>query len=433
MRAYNQARLNKPYHILLMFLSPVLGLAFTLKSKSDKYITFFGTLFFGILGSLFIYIPGNDGHTHMEDVKRYYLDMTFIEFTSGFWDLLTFKQIEASNDLYKHIISYLAGGVLRTPELIHLFGGLLLGYFFTKSVLLVLENLPKHKKGILLIAFIALFLIVRSVSALNSLRMWTAMWVFFYGSFAYIKRKDTKYLWIIGLSIFIHFSYLLYVIPLVGAMLLRRKKLIIIGLFMASFVVNVGFQQATGLIGSAGIYQDKIETNVIDEDEIDRRGNQSKGKESGNFYKEFGPYIYNNFSILLLSFILVIIYYKNDGIEYLNFLIAGGLLLLALSNLAETTSPSIHGRGYTIAATFLSAAAIQILSLNKGFKFRGFSPRLFNTSIYFFLASSIPYALFHISYALNTISAFVLCLPFLSWISGNDDFSIRDFIAFILL
>jgi hypothetical protein len=378
-------------------------------------------------------MPGSDGHTHLEDVKRHYMDMSFVEFMSGFWDLLTFQRIQASTDLYKHIISYLAGGVLRTPELIHLFGGLLLGYFFTKSVLLVLENLPKHKKGILLVAFIAFFLIVRSVSALNSLRMWTAMWVFFYGSFAYIKRKDTKYLWIIGLSIFIHFSYLLYVVPLVGAILLRRKKLIIIGLFIASFFVNVGFQQASGLIGSAGIYQDKLESNVIDQDEIDRRGNQSKGKESGNFYKEFGPYIYNNFSILLLSFILVIIYYKNDGIEYLNFLIAGGLLLLALSNLAETTSPSIHGRGYTIAATFLTAAAIQILSLSKKLKLRGLKPKVFEVSFFTFLLSSFPHALFHISYALNTISAFVLCLPFLSWISGNDDFSIRDFIAFILL
>jgi hypothetical protein len=344
MRTYNQAKLNKPYHILLMFLSPLLGLAFTLKSKSDKYITFFGTLFFGLLGSLFVYIPGSDGHTHLENVKRHYVDMTFFEFLEGSFKLLTFQSIEASTDLYKHIISFLAGGVFQIPELIHVFGGLLLGYFFTKSVLLVLEDKPKQKLGILLLSFIALFLIVRSISALNSLRMWTGMWAFFYGAYAYVKKKETRFLWVIVLAIFVHFSYLLFAFPLAAAIQLRKRRKLVVGIFIASFVINVGFQQAFGLVESTGLYQDKLKYTVIDQDEQDRRATQSsKNEGTANFYKEFGPYVYNNFSILLLRFVLIVVYLKKTNIEYLDFLIAGGLLILTLSNLAETTSPSVHG------------------------------------------------------------------------------------------
>lgn len=426
-------QVNKGYHILLMFISPFWGLIQLFKMKNKAYIIYMGTLFFGFLGSLFVYIKGTDGHTHLEDVKRYYVDMTFFEFLEGTIKLLTFQSIETSTDLYKHIISFLAGGFFQIPELIHVFGGLLLGYFFTKSVLLVLEDKPKQKLGILLLSFIALFLIVRSVSALNSLRMWTGMWVFFYGAYAYAKKKEIKYLWIIALAVFVHFSYLLFAFPLAAAIVLRKRRKLVVGIFIASFVINVGFQQVFGLVESTGLYQDKLKYTVIDQDMQDKRASEASKKEgTANFYKEFGTFIYNNFSILLLSFVLVVVYLKKTNIEYLDFLIAGGLLILTLSNLAETTSPSIHGRGYTIAATFLTAAAIQILILKKKLLISKFRHRLIMISFPVFLVSAIPHLLFNISYALNTISAFSIVLPFVSWFIGDDDFSVRDLIAFII-
>jgi hypothetical protein len=421
---------NKAYHILLMCISPLIGLALIFKMKNKAYITYMGTLFFGFLGSLFIYSPDSHGATHLEAVKLYYVDMSFIEFIDGTIKLLTFRPTEISNDLYLHLISYLSGGVFQIPELIHVFGGLLLGYFFTKSVLLVLEDKPKQKLGILLLSFIALFLIVRSISALNSLRMWTGMWAFFYGAYAYVKKKETRFLWVIVLAIFVHFSYLLFAFPLAAAIQLRKRRKLVVGIFIASFVINVGFQQAFGLVESTGLYQDKLKYTVIDQDEQDRRATQSsKNEGTANFYKEFGPYVYNNFSILLLSFVLIVVYLKKTNIEYLDFLIAGGLLILTLSNLAETTSPSVHGRGYTIAATFLTAAAIQILILKNQLLLSKFKRRLINASFPVFIASSIPFLLFHISYALNSISAFFIVLPFSSWFLGDKDFSVRDFIA----
>jgi hypothetical protein len=424
---------NKAYHILLMCISPLIGLALIFKMKNKAYITYMGTLFFGFLGSLFIYSPDSDGATHLEAVKLYYVDMSFIEFIDGTIKLLTFRPTEISNDLYLHLISYLSGGVFQIPELLHVLGGLLLGYFFTKSVLLVLEDKPKQKLGILLLSFIALFLIVRSISALNSLRMWTGMWVFFYGAFSYVKKKETRYLWIVGLAIFIHFSYLLYAFPLAAAIVLRRRKKLVVSILIASFVINVGFQQVFGLVESTGLYQDKLKYTVVDQDELDRRAAQSSENEvATNFYKEFGPYIYNNFSILLLSFVLVMLYLKKTNVEYLDFLIAGGLLILSLSNLVETTSPSVHGRGYTIAATFLTAAAIQVLFHKKALQLSKFRSKLIKSSFPVFILSSIPFLLFHISYALNSISVFSIVLPFSSWFIGDKDFSVRDFIVYFI-
>ncbi|MCH7412064.1 hypothetical protein MM213_01105 [Belliella sp. R4-6] len=416
--------------LYLSFLSPVLGLYLSVRNSDDRFIVFAGTLFMGIVGSVFIYIDGNDGHTHLMHVYDYYMDMSLFVFFKDLGSLLLFQPTDIANDVYKHVISYLAGGVFRIPELIHLFGGLLLGYFFTKSVLLVLENRPKEKLGILLLLFIFLFLITRSISALNSLRMWTAMWVFFYGALAYVKRGETRYLWIIGLSVLIHFSYLLYTVPLIGAIVLREKRIIVVGLFLLSFFVKLGFDQASEIVETTGLYQDKAKYTVVDQETLDRRADEQSDKGSANFYKEFGPTVYKNYSTILLAFTLILIYLKKTDMPYLDFLIASGLLILALSNLSSTSSPSVEGRGYTIASTFLVAAAIQVLFFKDYFLYSGIRSRIINMSLYTFLVSAIPYVLFQLSYTLNTVSFFILFVPLGSWLLGSGDFSIRDFLIF---
>lgn len=421
---------NKNSHYLLLaFISPALAMFVAARKEDERFIVIAGTLFMGLLGSVFVYVQGNDGHTHLMSVYEYYLEMSFIEFVKGLGSLLIFQPIKASNDVYKHVISYLSGGIFRVPELIHLFGGLLLGYFFTKSVLLVLEDKPNQKMGILLGSFIALFLISRSVSALNSLRMWTAMWVFFYGSFAYVKSGKTKYLWIVLLSVFIHFSYLIYVLPLGLVFFLEKQRLVIVAVFVGSFFVNVGFEQIATIVEITGLYQDKAKYTVLDGDTLERRaGERSAETSNANFYKSLGPTVYKSFSTVLLAFTLLIIYIKGTGKKYLDFLIAGGLMILALSNLASSSSPAVEGRGYTIASLFLVAAAIEVLFLKDYLLVPGYKSRLIKLSFSIFLISSIPYILFNISYSLNTISYFSVIMPLGSWLLGEGDLSIRDFI-----
>jgi hypothetical protein len=282
-----------------------------------------------------------------------------------------------------------------------------------------------------LVAFIALFLTIRSVSALNSIRMWTAMWVFFYGAYAYIKRGGVKYLWVVFLAVFIHFSYLLYSVPLVMAFVLKRRKLLIAALYVASLFVNVGFEGVRNLTQSVGLYEAQVNVNVLSEEALERRADEAAlGYQKANFYKEFGPTIYANYSTVFLAFVLLFLYLRRiDHCPHLEFLIAGGLLLLALSNISAAFSPSISGRGITIAGTFLTAAAIQVLSLSAKRHFSKGTKRLVNLSFAAFFISAIPHLLFHVSYAINSASFFIITLPVFSWVIGEDDLSIRDFLC----
>lgn len=419
--------------ILVSLISPVIGLYYASKSRNRKFIVFSGTLFMGLVGSSFMYTPGSDGSTHLEAVKRHYMDMSLVQFISDTASLLILQPVEGSNDLYKHLLSYLAGGVFGIPELLHFFAGLVLGYFYTKSVLIVLEDKPKRKNTWLLLALIALFLIIRSVSSLNSIRMWTGMWVFFYGSYSYIKRGDIKYLWVVFLAALIHFSYLLYAIPLVLAVVLKRRKLLVAGLYIASFFVSVNFDAAYGLVQSTGLYENKM-GNIVDQEELERRAAQAEGrKKKVNFYKSIGPTVYSNYSIVFLSFVLLFLYLKKiKNVVHLEFLIAGGLIILALANISTSFSPSVSGRGTTIAATFLTAAAIQVVLLRDKLRFSGGLKKLINLSFAGFFISAIPYLLFNISYAINSVSVFIMVFPFSSWFLGDTDLSIRDAIGDII-
>ena len=197
---------QKRYLILLMFVSPLLGLVAFLKSKNEKFLLFFGVLFFGFAGSVITYREGSDAHTHLMNTRHYYLDKSLIEFLTDSYKLLTFQSIQGSTDLYLHIISFFSASILQSPTLIHVFSGLILGYFFTKSVLLLLQNKLRNKKGYILISFIFLFILIRSVGALASIRMWIGMWILFYGVYGYVKTKNKKYFLVIVFSIIVHFS-----------------------------------------------------------------------------------------------------------------------------------------------------------------------------------------------------------------------------------
>jgi hypothetical protein len=181
------------YLFLLLFLSPFLSLFKILKLKNNKDITFFGTLFFGMIGSLYIYSNGNDGFTHRSLVERNYSGMSISEFLSQSYDILTFNAGEGTTDFYLHILSFIAGSVFNIPELLHVLAGLVLGYFYTKSVLLIIGDNLQQKKNYILMGLIVLLLLIKSITALNSIRMWTGMWVLFYGTYGWAKTKNIKY------------------------------------------------------------------------------------------------------------------------------------------------------------------------------------------------------------------------------------------------
>lgn len=427
---------QKGYLILLMFISPLLGLITFLKSKNEKVLLFFGVLFFGVAGSVIVYREGSDAHSHLMNARRYYLDKSLIEFLTDSYNLLTFQSVQGSTDLYLHIISFFSASILQSPALIHVFSGLTLGYFFTKSVLLLLHNNLRNKKGYILISFIFLFILIRSIGALASIRMWTGMWVFFYGVYGYVKTKNKKYFLVIVFSNIVHFSYLIIIIPVIIAFIFQKMKKLIVIMYCVSFFTSIGFSFFEAYIPKTDLTETKQKSYAItSEDDQERfeqdKINYQKAAANMNFYKANGEGSYLNYSIVFLTLILFYFYLKKALDTNLNSLISIGAVLYTFSNLV-TFSPSLQGRTKTIAATFILAAAIYLQLNLKKYLLSKISMRYLNYGFIIFLISSIPMVMFQLSDFLQTFSFFIVLFPQFSWILGDSDNSLRNTIGILI-
>jgi hypothetical protein len=361
---------QKGYLILLFLVSPLIGLLNLIKQKNEKQITFFGTLFFGLLGSVYIYFVENDGYRHRMLAKEHYLNMSILEFFEKTYHIFTLSPRGGATDFYLHSLSYISAAILQSPSLIHVLAGLVLGYFFTKSVLLVLKGNLKVKKSWILLSFIFLFLLIRSLSALNSIRMWTGMWVLFYGTYSWATTKEKKYLYVIFFSILVHFSYAVILIPLVAAYVNRERKRLVVLIYVVSFFSTIGFSFMESYIPQFDLLETKQSQYIIDSEEkaerFEKRSiERGEVKDKKNFYSGSGQANYYSYSIVGLSIILIFFYLKKISNANFIILVSIGLGLYAFSNLVAF-SPSLQGRTSTIAATFLLAAAIQLqLTLKK--------------------------------------------------------------------
>lgn len=429
-------KVQKGSLILLFLLSPLLGLVSLFKTKNEKLITFFGTLFFVLLGSMFVYVDETDGYTHLQNAKEYYSAMSMADFFHKAYEILTFNSTIGATDIYLHCISFISASLLQIPEFIHVFAGFVLGYFFTKSVLLVLKGNLFEKKGNILIAFITLFLLMKSAGALNSIRMWTGMWILFYGTYSLAITKNKKYFFTILLAVVVHFSYSVILIPVIVAFLFRKWKRILVAIYVTSFFTSTSFSFFSEYVPQTDLFEYKQKYTVVDSDEkadLFEESAQVAEKEAAslNFYKVYGEVNYLNYSIVGLSFMLVIFYLSKRSDFKLNFLVATGIGLYSFANIVAF-SPSLQGRTKMIAATFILAAAIHLQLTLKNYRLDLTTLKRLNTGLIIFLISAIPAFLFQVSDLLNSISCFLLALPQLSWILGDQDVSIRNAIGLFL-
>lgn len=428
--------IQKRKFILLLFISPILGLVAMLKTKNEKLILFSGVLFFALAGSLYVYDPGSDGHTHLMRTKSDYMDMSWSTFWSQFYEILTFNTTTSTKDIYLHCISYVSGSVFQIPELIHTFAGLVLGYFFTKSILLVLKDKLAVQKSIILIAFIVLLIFDRGLGALNSIRMWTGMWVFFYGAYSYALTKEKKYFFLLLFAIFVHFSYLIVFIPFSIAYFFKKRTLIISIFYLISFgSATINFGSIERFIPKTSLTESQQKVNVIDSKEkaelLQSLRKKNAARLNRNFYITYGDNFFKTYSVVGLSFILLFFFNSKHADDRFNFLMASGLGLYSFSNIV-TFSPSLSGRLKTIASVFLLSATIQLLFTVNRFNLNKRKLTLLNKGLTLFLFSCIPFFLFQISFLLQMLSSFIFLFPQLSWVLGDDDVSLREAIGFFI-
>lgn len=423
-------KLRLGQQIVYTLLSPALGILMLFKTRNDKLILWGVTLLFGLAGSVFQYVKGTDGLTHLRHVQDAYVSMSLTAFLSELFNIITLNPTGSSTDPYIHVLSFIAGGIFGVPELLHLFAGLVLGFFFSKSFLQVRRYTIGQNLKWWIVGFIILFIAARSITSLNSIRMWTGMWVLFYGSHSFLVKGERKYIIIALSSIFIHFSYIIFTIPVVGAYFIRGRTWLLIFLFASSYLGSLNFAQIERFAPETSLVENKQKLYVREGPEQER--NTETATKGSNFYKAYGPSFYFNYVLVGFIILLLIQALKKEIDGEVLFLMASGILLYSLGNWVSF-SPSVSGRAHGVSSLFLLSANIlaltklNTLNSNRLIKDKSW----FKTVQKILLILAIPYILFHVSYTLNMLSAFFLFFPFVSWLIGVNDVSINEFLKIL--
>ena len=230
------------YGFLLLMISPVFSLIANIYNFRFKEARWLLVLFFGVFGMTMVVLPGKDAKVHTDSFSERYVSMDFHTFLRETQNIILFKSNdvtgESQNDLYLHVLSYIGSIFSSNPAILIFLASLIYGYYYIRGINLVFKYI-KPNKNFVLIIILFFFVLWKSIEGINSIRNWTAAWIFFNGSFSYFETKKLKYVGLVLIAPLIHFAYFLITIPFFVILVLGNRPKIYLAFLLVSFFVNI--------------------------------------------------------------------------------------------------------------------------------------------------------------------------------------------------
>jgi hypothetical protein len=390
-----------------------------------------------VYGSTISIEQNADGSRHLAAVSNVYADMTFEQFFYEISQILTFQITDSrAQDLYKHFLSYLCGAVLEMPFLFFPIVALVYGYFFSGSMLHIFKYFNRTPKNFLFLAFVTIFILLKNVEGVNTVRTWTGLWILVYACLKYYHTKELKYLFLMFIPPFIHFSYFIMALPVYLVLVLGNWKKTYFTVFMLSFFFSFltpNLEYVTESLSQTELGQGRTKDYGVDEksdfyDKVERQ------EEAGsNWYL-----IYQSADLQQYSSLLIIIMISLTGTYSKTMnraeasLFSIGLLTLTLSHVSWFYY-ALANRSAIVGIVFIFAA-ILLTWQNPKRKPNSvfFRSKFVSLILSLSLILYVPFILYKISDILGYISFYNLFAPFVVWIEPDINMSVRDFIKAVI-
>lgn len=429
------------YVILASVVAPVLLLVAAWRTNSLNYRHWLLTAFVTMYGATILirYDPtgeGSDGVRHLLLVYEHYVGMSFSQFMVDLWHILTFQ--EASHrgikDVYKHLVSYFAGGVLGTPQIFFIVVAFVYGFFFTGSLLEIFRHVQWRKVNYVVFGLAALLFLVKNIEGVNTVRTWTGLWVLVYGALKYYDTKNRKYLYLMLLPPFIHFGYFLMLLPALGVLLLGNKTKVYAMLFVASSattffnpgdIVDIVETTERGSVAVSGYL-------VEDRMSFQERANWAMNLQ-GRWYRDFRFLGVQKWALNVLIYTLLAagVYFSLMNYRQ-KTLFSIGLLTLAFSN-STWFLYAVSNRSWIIGCVFILAAFVMARTdPTTGPRLLRSVPNFYTWGLHLSLILFVPYFLYNLSTIIDYISIFMFVAPFLVWLEPDMNMAIKDFLRLLL-
>lgn len=425
-----------PYS-LSMLISPLGSLFLVvrdrgLSSSSKKWLFI---IFITIFGSvLSIKVQGPDAYRHQERVEDHYVPLTYSEFSSELYEILTLSQPEGTTgDVYLHVLGYFVGGVMQMPGLFFTAVGFIYAFFYVGSIFKLFQLFQPNRLTLIISSFLLAFITWKTIQDMQTVRTYTGLWVMFYGGLSYFETGKNRYWILMVLPPLIHLGYFIMTLPLWTVAILKNRKMLFAGIFFISFFTQIIPEQwALSQISRVPIGVNKIEGYYVEPEERTVEGEATGNSQNMRFYAAYEESGLHKWGVFITAFALILFgaYFLHMG-PLESSLFSTGLLAKALSN-GTFFLYALTNRLDYVAGVFILAAII--LLLGRGYEVSNnskFKERLEKMSLWAGWGLLAPYFIYKLAEFVNFGSFFLVIFPFVPWLT-QVNFSIKEFILSLI-
>ena len=424
------------YSVTFMFISPAISLIHGLRGNfSPEFKRRLLIVFITIYGSIITFADNQDGVDHWRRVYSHYSDLSFTKFVSEIGDILAFRiNPDINQDLYIHVLSYFTGTILGLPGLFFVFVSFIYAYFFAGSMIKIFYlTRKKIKYSWAFYGLATVFILWKSLDGINSVRTWTGGWILFYACLNYYQTKKIKYIFLMFVPPLVHVAYFIMAIPAWIVMVLGVKRKLYIVIFALSFVTTlINPQTFTRELQKTEVGVNKTTAYGVDQKRTTAEAIEIGKSKSMPFYKTLILVGLQRWAISFLAVILIIFtVYKNGMTPLESALFSIGLLTQALSN-STWFLGALSGRSAILSGIFILASTVLLLKREylQDINIEKHKALKFFLNIVFIML--IPFIIWSLSITLYFVSIYLIGFPFIPWFTDTMNYSIREFLVFLL-
>ena len=221
------------YYFLLFIIWPFLALITAFMNYSDKAakkVVYIFLIYYG-----FTFFIGSDSFS---DSARYSLSLkanAALPF-KDFFKVIGGLNSDTSIDIIDPLISFIVSRFTSHYSLLFAVYAAIFGFFYLKSFNLLFTRY-KENPGWNALVHMIFFAAILPVTAINGFRMWTAVWIFFYGAYHVILYRDLRFLLISFFAPLVHWSFIIPNVILLLYFFIGNRNIIYLPLVLISFVL----------------------------------------------------------------------------------------------------------------------------------------------------------------------------------------------------
>jgi hypothetical protein len=225
---------NSKYYFLLFIIWPFGAFLLALtdfKHQVARNVIYFFLVYYGATIAI-------DPNSYM-DAVRYGLKLqanSKLPFSHLYEIIGSFYKTDDTMDIVEQLLSFLLSRITSDQRVLFAAFAAIFGFFYLKSINLLHKEYLKRPSWNALI-FLAFFSLLLTVTSINGFRMWTAAWVFIYGAYHVVLKRDTRYFIVALSAILVHWSFVSLNFILVIYYFVGNRDKIYIPLAIASFII----------------------------------------------------------------------------------------------------------------------------------------------------------------------------------------------------